>query len=480
MLATSSSRIVTRGLMLLYIASLACVFGIFVFAGFEWTLPIYLTLGYTALLFALLTVAHLWTDWLNPLCLILFIGFLRFSLVGFLLLIGTEPEIPIFELMRLDANHWLQGHSLAVLGLLGVVIGWFFPARLPSFARLLTRLRTRLSGAVIYAGSAGMLLGFLALIIFVWINAAGVEVVYTGAFRGTEIQQGTGKFFHLSLLLIASSVVLSAYLIRTNCSWRVALLPVTIAMIVFWVLGGRVRSFAPLAAGLILLWYRRSTLMVSFKTLLIGVSVVPLLVLFLFAGQVYRGGSGIKGIVEELSITALLEYIQYSVWIDLGQLHSLAGAVAVGPGLLGGQTFSYNLLWPLSDFLKLSGRSGGVFVVEELVGFVGSRWGFHTTLIGDAYLNFGTLGVFVVTAIFGMILRILYAEFRRGRVDPVYYSLALIYSVRIFFESIEKFGEGLTVLVFAFCVIKLSQTLFNIGPDRDWANPTFAPPSLHR
>jgi oligosaccharide repeat unit polymerase len=478
--ATSSSRIVTHGLMPLYIASLACVFGIFVFAGFEWTVPIYLTLGYTALLFALLTVTHLWTDWLNPLCLILFIGFLRFSLTGFLLLFGAEPGNPIFELMRLDANHWLLGHSLAVLGLLGVVIGWFFPARLPRFARILTRLRTRLSGAVIYAGSAGMLLGFLALIIFVWSNAAGVEVVYTGAFRGTEIREGTGKFFHFSLLLIASSVVLSAYLIRTNCSWRVALLPVTIAMMVFWVLGGRVRSFAPLAAGLIVLWYRRSALKVSFKTLLIGVSIVPLLVLFLFAGQVYRGGSGIKGIVEELSVTALLEYIQYSVWVDLGQLHSLAGAIAVGPGLLGGQTFSYNLLWPLSDFLNLSGRSGGVFVVEELIGFVSSKWGFHTTLIGDAYLNFGTLAVFVVTAIFGMILRILYAEFRRGRVDPVYYSLALIYSIRIFFESIEKFGEGLTVLVFAFCVIKLSQTLFNIGPDRGWANPTFVPPSLRR
>jgi oligosaccharide repeat unit polymerase len=156
-------------------------------------------------------------------------------------------------------------------------------------------------------------------------------------------------------------------------------------------------------------------------------------------------------------------------------LHSLAGAAAVGPGSLGGQTFSYNLLWPLSEFLNLPGRSGGVVVVEELIGFIESRWGFHTTLIGDAYLNFGTLGVFVVTAIFGMIVRIVYAEFRQGRVDPAYYSLALIYSIRIFFESIEKFGEGLAVLIFAFSIIKLSQTLFKISPDTQWTTPRLFP-----
>jgi len=387
-------------------------------------------------------------------------------LSAILLMLGAEPELPVFEIMKLDVKHWVLGHSLAMLGLLGLVTGWLFPVGLNGFPRLFGRSERRLPATVIYAGGAGMLLGLLALVIFVSSNAAGLEIVYTGEFRkSVEVREGTGKYFHFSLLLIASSVVVSAYLVGTGQSWWRALGPVLIAMMVFWVLGGRVRSFAPLAAGLILLWYRRSSLKISLQTLLAGASIVPLLVLFLYVGHVYRGGAGIEGILDEVSIAGFIGYIQYTVWVDLGHLHSLAGAVAVGPGILGGQTFSYNLLWPLSDFLNLAGRSGGVVVVEELIGFIDdSKWGFHTTLIGDAYLNFGTVGVFVVTAIFGMILRILYQEFRQGRVDSAYYSLVLVYSIRIFFESIEKFGEGLVVLVFAVSIIKFSRFLLTVLP----------------
>ena len=172
------------------------------------------------------------------------------------------------------------------------------------------------------------------------------------------------------------------------------------------------------------------------------------------------------------SLSALADYVNYAVWIDWGQLHSLAGAIVIGPGVLGGQTFSYNLLWPVSQFLDLPGKSAGVFIVQSLLGESERSWGFHATLIGDAYLNFGILGVLLVTATLGVILKVLYVGFRQGQIDSAYYSLAVIYSMRIFFESVEKFGEALVVLIFAFSVIRLGETLFDIWPYKGWGDGT--------
>ena len=91
------------------------------------------------------------------------------------------------------------------------------------------------------------------------------------------------------------------------------------------------------------------------------------------------------------------------------------------------------------------------------------KWGFHATIVGDAYLNFGLIGVFVVTTIFGMILQMLYRGFRGGMINDALYALATVYSMRMFFESVEKYGETMIVLVFAFLVINFGQMLWQIS-----------------
>jgi hypothetical protein len=194
-----------------------------------------------------------------------------------------------------------------------------------------------------------------------------------------------------------------------------------------------------------------------------------MLTVFLLVGQLYRGGYGINGIKGALSISALFEYVKWAVWVDLGHLHSLAGAVAIGPGVLGGRTF-FALLWPLTEILHLPGKSAGVFIAQTLVDFSKRKWGFHATLIGDAYLNFGLIGVFLVTTIFGMILKTLYVEFRSGLINNVFYALILVYSTRVFFESIEKYGEMLMVLTCVLLIINLGQSLFRISSGMEWAN----------
>lgn len=460
-------------LFILWLSSFLCVLGFLVFFSKPWIMSIFFPLAYMTLFGAVLMTIRMWSDWINPLSIILFIGFIRFSLPG-LLLLRIKPNIPIFQVMSLRMDDLFLGHVLAVVGLLGVVIGWFLPARLPKaiFRQIFVRLKTHLYGGVRHTAILGMLLGFIALVLFVRLNANVpiIEVIHTGKFRGIEIQEGTGKYFYLSLLLIASSVVFSAYLANKKYSWWVALLPTIIAMIAFWVLGGRARAFTPFVAGLVLLWYRKGNPpKLTLRLALSWTLIIVMLTVFLLAGQLYRGGYGINGIKGALSISALFEYVKWAVWVDLGHLHSLAGAVAIGPGVLGGRTF-FALLWPLTEILHLPGKSAGVFIAQTLVGFSKRKWGFHATLIGDAYLNFGLIGVFLVTTIFGMILKTLYVEFRSGLINNVFYALILVYSTRVFFESIEKYGEMLMVLTYVLLIINLGQSLFRISSGMEWAN----------
>ena len=446
---------------LLYFPLVAWILGIFVFSGITWIIPLYICFAYAILWLTVRSVNRFWRDPLNPVFLVLVLGLIRFSIPGFLSL-WSEPDLLIFEMMGLRSETWILGHALALVGLLGVVIGWQMPVQLPGRRLLATSgiFRIRRCNAVSYAAIAGICVGLAALLVFVKSHGGIVEAVDTGEMRSTEIQEGTGKFFYLSLMLISSSVVFSAYLIRNRSAWWITSLPPIFAASCFWVLGGRSRAFVPVACVALALWYRRDELKVPVKTIL-ALTLVLLPVLS-YVGLAYRGGEGLSAFSEIFSASRLAEYFHYALWIDWGHLHALAGAIAAGPGSLEGQTFSYNLLWPLSKFLDLPGKSAGTFIVQTLLGQSERTWGFHATLIGDAYLNYGFTGVLLVSASFGMVLKLIYSGFRQGHIDGCYYSLAAIYCLRIFYESVEKFGEMLVVLTFAFAIIRLGETVFNI------------------
>ena len=147
----------------------------------------------------------------------------------------------------------------------------------------------------------------------------------------------------------------------------------------------------------------------------------------------------------------------------MGQLHSLAGAFAIGPGVLGGQTFIGALTWPLEKFLPIPGKSAGVFIVQTLVGFSDEgKWGVHASLIGDAYLNFGLAGVSIVMVVFGVLLKFVYVKFREGSLQSVVYVLALLYGLQIFLVSIEVWPQTLTVLTFTLLLMLLGKTIFQV------------------
>src|SRR5919109_4564155 len=71
----------------------------------SYILPFFFAAGYSAVLFAFVRTVRVWRDPFNPLCLVLVIGFVRFSCPGLFLLIGAEPpgEVGLlFELMKLS------------------------------------------------------------------------------------------------------------------------------------------------------------------------------------------------------------------------------------------------------------------------------------------------------------------------------------------------------------------------------------------
>jgi hypothetical protein len=192
--------------------------------------------------------------------------------------------------------------------------------------------------------------------------------------------------------------------------------------------------------------------------LVLVLSVVLGTWLFYF-GAMYRGGHGIGALTESLSLQGIWSYLKYSVFADFGHLHSLAGAIAIGPGVLQGATFFGSLSWPLTEVLSIPARSAGIYIVETLVGFPQERWGLHASLIGDAYLNFGLFGIMLIMPLFGMLSKLLYAKFRAGRLNVAIYAFAAVYGAGIFLKSIETWPHILTGLVFMWVIIRLADFL---------------------
>jgi oligosaccharide repeat unit polymerase len=312
-----------------------------------------------------------------------------------------------------------------------------------------------------------MLVGCLAFLAFVLMNAS-LGVITSGEFRGTTIQEGTGKYFFLAYLMISGSVLICSDFLARGRKW-LSLLPISVAAVLYSILGGRGRAMFSLAVGLLMLWYftaeKRSWRKLSIRPMSILIApVIAIIGVWLsYVGSLYRGGLGSRAFVEGLSLAGLWDYLQGSIFTDLGQLHSLAGAIAIGPGVLNGHTFYGSLTWPLSTFLPIPGKSAGVFIVQTLVGFGdGEKWGVNASLIGDAYLNFGLTAVVLLMFLSGALLKILYVRFRDGSLHVAIYGIALFSALQICFLSIEKWPQALITLAFTYFLILIGNTIFQV------------------
>lgn len=411
--------------------------------------------------------AAAWRDLLNPLSVLLALCGLRFALPAFLIALYGEPDNDIVKLMSLEEFDWRMGQLLAMAGVSGVAFGWLVvPSRIDRAAVL--SLRGPRGG--FYVGIVSMCVGLISLFLFVGANAFVDEAIVAGAFRQTSVQAGTGQYFFLSLALTSGSVIASRYLLMNGSTTWGALVPAGIATLFFFILGGRVRAAAPLVATAVLIWYMRQEsggwgrARVG-KTLAWVLLALVVATWFGHVGLLYRGGEGLSALGESLSLQSLSDYAEESVYVDVGQLHTLAGATALGGGAAGREGFVGALIWPVSDFLGQPFGGAGVFILEKTSGmeFVA---GLHPSLIADAYLSYGFMGLVVVTVAFGAASKLWYVRFRSGAMDACLYVLGVIYLVRILLESVDKWGETLVVLLFTLATLVFARLLFGEGPRR--------------
>jgi oligosaccharide repeat unit polymerase len=454
-----------------WLGSAAFLLGIVtMFSGQDWLLPYFAILAYVAIAAVFIRTIQIWRDPFNPLCLVCAICAVRHFLPALFLLNGAalpEEVRRFFEAMKLTDADWRWGHALALFGLLAATLGWILAQRARPEEEW-PGLRFSLAPGVRAAALAGMLAGFAALVVFLFSNAS-LGVIRSGGFRETTIQEGTGKYFFMAYLLIAGSVLLTCYYLPRARAVH-ALLPVILATLFYWVLGGRNRAMISIAGGLLLLWYMRRQeqrwprITVNYPYVVIAPLILVAVLWISYLGAMYRGALGARAFSDGLNLQGFWEYLKVSIFTDLGQLHSLAGAIAIGPGVLGGQTFLGALSWPLNKFIFIPGRSAGVFIVERLLGFAtdDDKWAVNASLIGDAYVNFGLCGVAVVMVLYGILIKTLYLQFRRGRLHAAVYALALIYALQMMWASVEVWPQALTVVVFTFGLIFLGETLLRV------------------
>lgn len=415
-----------------------------------------------------------WRDLLNPITVLLVLCGLRFALPALLITINGEPTIEVIQLMSLEPFDWQLGQMLALAGVAGLTLGWLV---VPSRSDSLTFPDLRGPRGAHFIGALAMCVGILSLLLFVGENTVVDEAIVAGLFRQTTVQAGTGQYFFLSLALISGSVVATRYLLarRPALSWA-SWIPVAIATLSFFVLGGRVRAAAPLIGAGLLVWYmnqeRRGWGRVRvLRTLTWIVAALVLATWFGHLGRLYREGGGLGALEESLSLQGLSDYLDESVYVDVGQLHTLAGAAALGEGAAGTLGFVGAITWPVSDFLNQPTGGAGVFILEKTSGmeFVA---GLHPTLIGDSYLSLGVVGLVVITVGFGAVTKMWYVRFRSGKLDPCVYVVGDIYLARLLLESVDKWGETIVVLLFTLSTLALARFLFGVeahpiqGPDR--------------
>ncbi|HVF12579.1 MAG TPA: O-antigen polymerase [Actinomycetota bacterium] len=453
----SSKRSLTLVLNLLAVAPLVVVGLLLVGFHQESLRPWFTVLAYAAIGLTLFLQVNVSKDWLNPLILILGASVVRYTLPA----LYSRPEevesIGVYRFLALTPGSWEAGHDLALLGILSTILGWVVLEGSYGESKVV-KPQSRSALPL----KAGMAVGLLSLVIFVELNGSFLTAVYTGYFRSLTVDRG-GAFFYLGLILIPSAVILVSVDGVTLRLLRIA--PSVLAASWYFILGGRARAATPLLAAVLTLRClgANSAKRSIMKGVALAVTIGFISLLIAFSGSVYRATD--RGDGWSYSIRSFQDYLSTSLIADIGNLHSLAAATTRPPGDLQGATFIGNLLWPLSKALGLPSQSAGVFLVRDL-NESDRPSGLHASLIGDAYINFGARGVAIVCFLFGAAVKVIYLLWRKRLIHPAIYALSLVYALRIFLETIEKWPETLVVLGFGTGLLYIGRELWK--PDDEF------------
>lgn len=454
-----SSLLSARSGLIFIISLIGIGLGLLSIGDFEsGILLIFFVTTYSALIFAFRWSISIYQDRFNLLVLFIIFGLVRLHIPA---IIGRydDPDVKIFFQLGISAGDWTNGHILGLIGTLSIITGWMIsPIIFTSFIRSLLSLLQigRSSKHLIWVSLAGTAIGIAGVLSFIQVNGLSIlSAAQSGAFRNTEIQEGTGPLFWVGLIAIGCSSMLAAGLLQNKRSLIIAMLPVAIVVASFWILGGRFRAMTPLISAALIVVYHRRMSTYNIRVIFGLFALVSIAVPYSFyAGSLYRNGLGISAFQAAANIPLLIEYTSSALSREIGQTFSLAAVVRLEQGALAGQTFNA-FLWPISDLFGIAGKSSGKYIVQSLIGT--DSFGVHPTFIGDIYLNYGVLFIPILLATYGSVLRGLYVTFRAGYMPLPMYAVIAIYSLRIYYESIEKYKEFLVIFAFMLLFYKLGQ-----------------------
>jgi hypothetical protein len=446
-----------------------------------WTLstdgnaPEALSLAVLVLVMALAVhAARFFRDALNPLTVLLVLALVRLGLPSLLLLdphMLAPPGTPLSD-FSVSREELIEGQELALIGLVAVIAGWYACPRgvIAGADRVFHLMRRVPTGdpRMIPSALAAFAAGVVAVTVYLTANfgdplgAALSGVAREGATAGTS-RYG---FAAVALLTASSTVlVLHAAQRRPPLPWAVTLAPALVATAILTVFGGRVVALTPLGLGVVGARYLRLAdprdgehrKRALAKPLAAVLLVTALIVYAAFVPQ-YRGGGGASALGNVLGLSALGEYVEFSIWTELGTLHPYALAHRLGAGSLDGATYPA-LLGLSGTLVGLEGDRPGIVIVEHLgPGASDTAWGFHTGIVVDVFLNSGLAAAVLAAGLLGALLRAEYEAFRRlpPGLGPTFLHCVVLWTlVWMYFESISVLPSlaELVLPVFAFIVL---------------------------
>jgi hypothetical protein len=428
--------------------------------------------------------ARLFRDALNPLTVLLVLVLVRLGLPSLLLLdthMLPPAGTPLSD-FSVSREELLEAQELALLGVLAVIAGWWACPRwaiagADKVYRGMGRVPTG-DPRMIPSALAAFAGGVIAATVYLAVNFGNpLSAALAGVARQGAIA-GTSRYgFAAVALLTTSSTLLVLYAAkrRPPLTWAATLAPALAATAILTVFGGRVVALTPLGLGLVGARYlrREDPSQVTHrkralrKPLAVVLLVTALVAYAAFVPQ-YRGGGGASALANVFSLSSLREYVEFSIWTELGTLHPYALAHRLGAGSLDGATYP-GLLGLFGSLLGLEGDRPGIVIVERLgLGPSDTDWGFHTGIVVDVFLNSGMGPAVLAAGLFGAVLRAEFEAFRRlptALGQTLLHCVVLWTLVWIYFESISVLTSQVElVLPVLALIVLLSRLLPTRGP----------------
>ncbi|MFZ3155513.1 O-antigen polymerase [Pseudomonas sp.] len=287
-----------------------------------------------------------------------------------------------------------------------------------------------------YSMHLGLFVG-IALIVYAYYLMGGVPALSENVENArVQMKQGVGKYiiFGVGFIYVSISYLSVMCLKDGSRLARCFLLPMTWLVVSLLLIGIGYRSLCFFLLVHVVLYFLLCREKLRFKTLLSGKVIAGTLLLFL--------------------VMSLLGYVRYKEGTEgFGALSFFWPLIVYGGNIelifdvVGWQGFSYGEYFMLDMISPVLGD--GKFTghhIKDILDLKFDGEGVSITIIGESYLNFGMLGVFLFGFLIGGVTLLLSKfVFCRGYIYRMFFVIFLVFTIRVITSG--------TVLIFWFYLV---------------------------